>query len=138
MSTTFKLANSRGIAANVLAQILGQGRSLTATLSPAVTCLSERDRAFVQTLCYAVLRWLPRIEYLAQQLLHRPLRARDTDIYSLLLLGLYRLTETRTPSHAALCETVAAPEKRGKPWGKRLLYATLRAYLRNQATSQAQ
>lgn len=138
MPTTFKLANSRGIAANVLAQVLGQGRSLTATLSPAVTCLSERDRAFVQTLCYGVLRWLPRLEYLAQQLLHKPLRARDTDIYSLLLLGLYQLTEARTPSHAALSETVAAAENLGKPWAKKLINATLRAYLRNQAALQAQ
>jgi 16S rRNA (cytosine967-C5)-methyltransferase len=84
------------------------------------------------------MRWFPRLEYLIQQLLHKPLRARDVDIYSLLLLGLYQLTEIRIPSHAALSETVTAAENLGKPWAKKLINATLRAYLRNEAALQAQ
>jgi 16S rRNA (cytosine967-C5)-methyltransferase len=69
--------------------------------------------------------------------LRKPLRAHDVDIYSLLLLGLYQLTEIRTPSHAALSETVAAAENLGKPWAKKLINATLRAYLRNETALQA-
>lgn len=138
MLTASKSASTRAIAATVLAQVLGQGRSLTLILPPAVAHLSERDQAFTRTLCYGVLRWLPRLEYLAQKLLRKPLRARDADLYALLLVGLYQLTELGTPSHAALSETVAAAEKLGKPWAKKLINATLRAYLRNETALQAQ
>ncbi|ADE16833.1 sun protein [Nitrosococcus halophilus Nc 4] len=138
MPTAPHSASTRVIAATVLAQVLGQGRSLTAALPPAVAHLPDRDQAFTQTLCYGVLRWLPRLEYLAQKLLRKPLRARDVDLYSLLLLGLYQLTELGIPSHAALSETVAAAESLGKPWAKKLINAILRAYLRNQVALQAQ
>ncbi|MGR6035048.1 MAG: 16S rRNA (cytosine(967)-C(5))-methyltransferase RsmB [Candidatus Nitrosoglobus sp.] len=137
MLKILKSTSARVIAASVLAQVLGRGRSLTTTLPLAVAPLPERERAFAQTLCYGVLRWFPRLEYLAQQLLHKPLRARDVDIYSLLLLGLYQLAEMRTPSHAALSETVAATENLGKPWAKKLINATLHTYLRNEAALQA-
>ncbi|BAW81018.1 rRNA SAM-dependent methyltransferase [Candidatus Nitrosoglobus terrae] len=137
MGNTLRSLSARVIAAAVLTQVFSQGRSLTAVLPLAVTSLSERDQAFVQTLCYGVLRWFPRLEYLTQQLLHKPLRARDTDIHTLLLLGLYQLIEMSIPAHAALSETVAAAENLGKPWAKKLINATLRTYLRNEATLQA-
>ncbi|EDZ65642.1 16S rRNA (cytosine(967)-C(5))-methyltransferase RsmB [Nitrosococcus oceani] len=133
-----KSANTRIIATSVLVRVLGQGRSLTAVLPPAMAHLPARDQAFTQTLCYGVLRWLPRLDYLAQKILHKPLRARDRDLYALLLLGLYQLTELGIPSHAALSETVNAAESLGKPWAKKMLNATLRAYLRNETALQTQ
>lgn len=130
--------NTRLIAATVLAHVIAQRRSLSMALPSAIASLPARDKAFTQALCYGVLRWLPRLEYIAQKLLRKPLRSRDADLYALLLVGLYQLMELRVPSHAALSETVTAAEDLGKPWAKKFINAILRAYLRNEAALQAQ
>jgi 16S rRNA (cytosine967-C5)-methyltransferase len=130
--------NVRLAAAAVLTQVIDQRRSLPMALPSAAAPLPEWDRALAQTLCYGVLRWFPRLDYLVQQLLRKPLRPRDRDLYALLLLGLYQLTELRIPSYAVLSETVAAAEGLGKPWAKSLINGVLRAYLRNAATLQSQ
>ncbi len=138
MLTASTPANTRLIAATVLTQVLAQGRSLSILLPSMVMSLPGRERAFVQALCYGVLRWLPRLDYIAQKLLRKPLRTRDLDLYALLLIGLYQLMELRVPPHAALSETVTAAESLGKPWAKNFINAILRAYLRSKTTLQAQ
>ena len=49
-----------------------------------------RDRAFARHLAYGVLRWLSALEWLAGQLLRRPLKRRDRDVQRLILLGLFQ------------------------------------------------
>jgi 16S rRNA (cytosine967-C5)-methyltransferase len=138
MPRPLQAANIRVVAAEVLTQVIDRHRSLSMTLPLAIAPLAERDRALAQTLCYGVLRWFPRLDYLIHQLVPKPLRARDRDLYALLLLGLYQLMELRIPSYAVLSETVAAAEGLGKPWAKRLINGVLRTYLRNAATLHAQ
>lgn len=138
MLTASTPANTRLIAATVLTQVLAQRRSLSTLLPSTVISLPAREQALAQALCYGVLRWLPRLDYIAQKLLRKPLRTRDADLYALLLLGLFQLIELRVPSHAAVSETVAAAESLGKPWAKKLINAILRTYLRNETALQAQ
>ena len=91
---------------------------------------ARNDRAFLQALAYGVFRHYYRLDHLAGQLLDKPLKHRDQDIRSLILLGLLQLLELGTPVHAAVSATVSACDELTKPWAKKLVNAILRRYLR--------
>lgn len=123
--------DARTAAVQVLASVFASGRSLNAALGTALERVeTARDRAFAQDLCYGVLRWAPRLEGIAQRLIERPLRRRDTDIYCLVLLGLYQLIYTRVPPHAAVTETVKTADRLGKGWARGMINAVLRRFQR--------
>ncbi len=124
--------DARSAAAAVLVQVLGEGRSLSAALPPALGALPPTERGLTQELCYGTLRWAPRLQALANLLLERPLRARDLDVHALLLIGLYQLLYLSVPAHAAVSLTVAAAQTLGKEWAKGLLNGTLRRLQREQ------
>jgi 16S rRNA (cytosine967-C5)-methyltransferase len=122
--------NLRGSAAQILARVLGDGHSLTAALDAHLPKLKDhQDRAFVQALCYGVVRHYFTLDFMLAQLLSKPLKAKDSDIKALLLLGLYQLQFMRVKPHAAVSETVAAGKH--KPWAKGLLNGVLRQYQRD-------
>jgi 16S rRNA (cytosine967-C5)-methyltransferase len=129
-------ADPRAAAAGVVAGVLG-GRSLDTLLATARDTVPERDQPLLAQLCYGTLRLAPRLGALAGQLLDRPLRRKDRDVYALLLLGLYQLDDTRIPDHAAVAATVAAAATLGKGWARGLLNAVLRRYRREQASLEA-
>jgi 16S rRNA (cytosine967-C5)-methyltransferase len=120
------------VAARVLAAVISEQRSLTAVLAEHIKLVEERDRGFCQQLCYGVIRWQPRLTLIADKLLKKPLKTKDTDIHALLLIGLYQLSELKTPPHAAISETVNAAKQLGKQWAGGLLNACLRNYQRQQ------
>ncbi len=129
--------NLRSNAAQVLSRVLGDGQSLTAALDITLPKLHEaHDRAFVQALCYGVIRHYYSLDFILRQLLSKPLKQKDSDIKALLLVGLYQLQYMRVKSHAAVSETVAATKH--KPWAKNLVNAVLRQYQREaEALQQA-
>jgi 16S rRNA (cytosine967-C5)-methyltransferase len=94
--------------------------------------LDERDRAFARHLVYGVLRWLNALQWLAEQLLKRPLKAKDRDIEYLILIGIFQLWKGGTPPHAAVNETAGAARKLGKPWAAGLINAILRNFQRSR------
>jgi 16S rRNA (cytosine967-C5)-methyltransferase len=123
--------NARAAAAKALAAVLEQGKSLDAALPAALETVSvPSDRALVQEICYGVLRWLPRLEAIAAELLRKPFKRKDRDVYGLVLLGLYQLIYMRVPAYAAVAETVDAARATGKTWASGLVNAVLRGYLR--------
>ncbi|WP_240624427.1 16S rRNA (cytosine(967)-C(5))-methyltransferase RsmB [Chromatocurvus halotolerans] len=117
----------RATAATVLAQVLA-GSTLDGPLAQAMPGLAERDRPLLAQLCYGSLRLAPRLQALLTQLLDKPLRERDSDVQALLMLGLYQLSDSRIPDHAAVAATVEATRELGKPWAKGLVNAVLRRY----------
>ena len=122
--------NLRIIAAQILCRVLKDGQSLTAALDSHLTTISEaKDRAFVQALCYGVIRDYQSLECALGLLLDKPIRNKDIDIKALILIGLYQLRNMRVKSHAAVSETVAAVGK--KTWAKAVINAVLRQYLRD-------
>jgi len=124
---------SRTIATEILIQVLGQGQSLTAALPQHVERLGDpRERALAKALCFGVLRWLPRLEALISSLVKKPPQGKDLDLRIVLLLGLYQLIYTRQPPHAAVSETVAIAQSRGKPWAKALINGVLRNFQRQR------
>lgn len=124
--------SARSIAARVIAEVVQKKHALNAVLAQALTDLPENERSLCQQLCYGVIRWHSQLDVISQQLLNKPLRAKDGDIAALLLCGIYQLRSMRTPAHAALSETVNACKSLGKPWATGLINASLRNYQRKQ------
>jgi len=124
----------RVAAARALAAILG-GQSLSEVLP--VATVPVRDRALLAELLFGTCRWFHRLDFYLGRLLQRPLKPRDVDVRTLLLVGLYQLTELRVPDHAAVDETVAAARGLGKAWAAGLVNGVLRSFLRQRAALEA-
>ena len=127
--------NLRLVAAKIICQVIKEGRSLTVALDSTLSKLpASKDRALIQAICYGTLRYYHHLNFILNQLLHKPLK--DEDVKALALIGLYQLKFMRVKAHAAVSETVAAANK--KPWAKGLLNALLRNYQRQQQSLDAQ
>ncbi|MCF6251189.1 MAG: 16S rRNA (cytosine(967)-C(5))-methyltransferase RsmB [Methylococcaceae bacterium] len=123
--------NLRLITAGVLSKVIKDGQSLTIALERTLEAVDDsKDRAFVQALCYGVVRQYHRLDFILQLLLSKPLRNKESDIKMLILMGLYQLRYMRVKSHAAVSETVTAAKK--KSWAKSLINGVLRQYIREQ------
>ncbi len=121
--------NTRAIAARTLANVLENGHSLTASLDTTLANVpANKDRAFVQMLCYGVCRHYHQLTAILDELVDKPLK--DTEIKALILTGLYQLKFMRVKAHAAVSETVAGVGKRA--WARGLVNGVLRTYQREQ------
>lgn len=131
--------DARSAAVKVLVEVFAAGRSLSASLPVVLQQLSDpRERALAQDLCYGVLRWWPQLEAIAGALMRKPLKARDTDVYCIILASLYQLIHTRVPAHAAVGEAVNLTGRLGKPWAGAVVNAVLRRFQRERAAIVAQ
>jgi len=122
--------DARAAAARAITDLLERRRPLSRSLPDLSATVRERDRALMRELAFGTARMLPRLQALVDQLLKKPLRDKDTDVYALLLLGGYQLTCTRIPDHAAIGETVAVVASLRKPWAKALVNGVLRQFQR--------
>lgn len=113
------------------------GRSLDDVLAVAAPLADDRDRALAAELSYGVCRWYRRLDALVAGLLRRPLKSRDRDVQTLLLLGAYQLLYSRIPPHAAVSATVAVTRRLGKPWASKLVNGVLRRLQRERAACEA-
>ena len=80
----------RATAANVIYQVVEQGQSLSAALPTAQQQVAAKDRALLQEICYGTLRWLNRLEFIAEQLIDRQLKGKHRPLHYLILAGLYQ------------------------------------------------
>ncbi|WP_290652317.1 16S rRNA (cytosine(967)-C(5))-methyltransferase RsmB [Aquisalimonas sp.] len=128
--------SARLAAAEALARV-ATGRSLTAALPAVLGQVAPGERALAQELAYGALRWYPRLCWVLDQLLERPLRRRDRDVHAVLIVGLYQCLDTRIPEHAAVSETVAAARALGRRRASGLVNAVLRRCLRERTSLQA-
>jgi 16S rRNA (cytosine967-C5)-methyltransferase len=124
--------NLRALAAMAIDQVT-KGHSLAEVLPVILKkCHDSRDQRFIQAIAYGVCRWFYRLDTILQQLLTKPLKEKDHDMYCLLLVGLYQLIDMRIKEHAAVAETVAATKQFKKIWAKQLVNAVLRNFLRKR------
>jgi len=130
--------NVRLAAARALDEVIRQGRSLSVVMPVWQAKVEVRDRALLQELCYGVLRWHGRLDAIAKLLLSKPLKAKDGDVFCLILVGLYQLHYLRVPDHAAVSETVAAVKGLKKPWARGLVNAVLRGFQRLEEAQLAE
>ncbi|MDR9827104.1 16S rRNA (cytosine(967)-C(5))-methyltransferase RsmB [Vibrio sp. FNV 38] len=124
--------NVRAAAANVVFQVVDKGQSLSHALPAAQKTIKPRDHALLQEICYGALRYLPRLESIANELMDTPLKGKKRVFHHLILVGIYQLSFMRIPSHAAVAETVEATQTLRGPSLRGLINAVLRNYLRNQ------
>ncbi len=123
--------NSRTLAAKVLVAVIHDRQSLSQAL-PQIVGRDAQDSALIKELCFGVCRWHQRLQLLTGKMLERPLKARDTDIQALLMLGFYQLLYTRVPAHAAIHETVQASKELNKRWASGMLNGVLRRFGRER------
>ena len=121
-----KHLNLRAHATKLLTSVVKHQQSLASLLPYQADSLSVQDQALLQELCFGVCRWYQRLNAQIDMLLDKPLKAKDTDVKILLLLGLYQLEFTRIPAHAAISETVQACKQLKKASASGLINAILR------------
>ena len=92
------------------------------------------QRALLQQLSYGTLRGYFRLEAILAQLLKKPLKRKDRELYCLLLCGLHQLLDMRTPDHAAISTSVDACRVLGKNWATGLVNGVLRRASREKET----
>jgi 16S rRNA (cytosine967-C5)-methyltransferase len=126
--------NTRAIAADILVEVVLEGRSLTHALDPEILgALPPKDRTFVQAVCYGVLRFYWRLNAILSLLTRKPIK--DERIRMLTLVGLYQIAYMRVAEHAAVSETVSATLN--DAWAKPLINAILRNFQRNRVDLEA-
>lgn len=127
-----KNINLRSLAAQAIEQVVEKGQSLSNVLPAMQNKVQDKDRALLQELCFGVLRTLPQLEWLATQLMARPMTGKQRVVHYLILVGLYQLIHTRIPAHAALAETVEGAVVLRKMQFKGLINGVLRNFQRRQ------
>ncbi len=130
--------NVRALAAKTVQDVAYRGRSLSTQLPPILAQCKPRDKSLLQALCYGALRYHFRLKKILQLQMSKPLKTKDSDLESLLIVGLYQLLYMRTPGHAAVSEAVTATQALKKGWAKGLVNGVLRNCQRNFDALQAQ
>lgn len=125
--------DARSSAALVVERVM-LGQSLDRALEEFAAKTRDSERSLTAELAYGVCRWHPRLSALLDAMLEKPLKPSQRLVTALLLVGLYQLTETRIPEHAAVAETLKAVERLGKRWAKGLVNALLRRFTRERDT----
>lgn len=124
--------NLRAIAAHSIAEVLDKHRSLSEVLPDfKKKCKNTEDAALLQAITFGVLRFYPRLKFIAEQLLKKPFKAKESILLYLILVGIYQLNDLRIPDYAALSETVEATRHLKMPWAAALVNATLREFQRH-------
>ncbi|HCU66990.1 MAG TPA: 16S rRNA (cytosine(967)-C(5))-methyltransferase [Rheinheimera sp.] len=102
-------ANLRAVAATCCYQVVDQGKSLSDVLPKAqLQFENPADKALLQEICFGVLRHLPLLDFVCQQLMAKPLIKQLRPLQFLIYVGIYQLKFLRIPDHAAVGETVEA------------------------------
>lgn len=131
-------ARSRALAAQVIAAVRFEGRSLKAVLPDALAQLPDpRDRALCEAMAFEAVRWLPRYEFWLGRLLKRPLPTASRTIHALLLAGLAQLEAMGLADYAAISATAEAARTLRQPRLVGLVNAVLRRFVRERAALQA-
>lgn len=127
------MSNTRRIAAHIISRFLKEKIALNRILFAEVPSgIDVRDRAFIQELCYGVIRWYFPLKKLSSFLLKKSLNCLDQDIYALVLVGLYQLNYLNISPHAAVYETVQAAKELRKRWAAPLINGVLRSFQREK------
>jgi 16S rRNA (cytosine967-C5)-methyltransferase len=129
-------AKQRAEAAKAVDAVVSEGRSLDWALARADESVDPDDRPMIRMLCFGCLRFHWQLRSQLHMLLDRPLRARDRVIESLLVVGIFQLSDTRIPDHAAVSTTVDATRLLQRPKYAGLINGVLRNYRRKKVSER--
>ncbi|WGE31604.1 16S rRNA (cytosine(967)-C(5))-methyltransferase RsmB [Actinobacillus genomosp. 2] len=127
-----KKQNARAVAAQIILQVLDQGKSLATLIPEAQAKLEAKDLPLVQEISFGVCRTLPRLEAVIAQAVEKPLKGKIRLVHCLLLVGLYQLLYMRVPEFAAVDEVVNAAKSLKLDNFKALINGVLRRFLREK------
>lgn len=130
--------DARSAALDALLATVIHGRFLDEAL--VTTCAklpAPRERALARELAYGTCRFWIRLAAIRDQLLERPMKARDADIGAIIALGIYQLEYLRIPAYAGVAASVELAHTRGKRWAGGLVNAVLRRFLRERTACLA-
>ena len=117
----------------MLQQVIFQGKSLNSCVPQFTQHIDNpKDRAMARELVSGALRFFERLSFIQTELMKKPLKAKDSDVQCLLLVGLYQIFYMRVPDHAAVSETVKLTQKLKKPWARGLVNGVLRQSIRDR------
>ncbi|WP_439239916.1 16S rRNA (cytosine(967)-C(5))-methyltransferase RsmB [Lonepinella sp. BR2474] len=122
----------RAAAAQMMLQVLDQGKSLSALMPEKQGQVKAQDLPLLQEICFGICRVLPRLEWIIRLLVDKPLKGKTRIVHCLLLVGLYQLLYTRIPPHAAINEVVNATKTLKSEGFRGLINGVLRRFLREQ------
>uniref|UniRef100_UPI0027DADA6E transcription antitermination factor NusB n=1 Tax=uncultured Haemophilus sp. TaxID=237779 RepID=UPI0027DADA6E len=122
----------RAIAAQVILQVLDQGKSLSTLLPDVQSQVKPQDLPLLQEITFGICRVLPRLENIIKKLLDKPLKGKTRIVHCLLLVGLYQLLYMRVPAHAAVDEVVNATKSLKSDSFRGLVNGVLRRFLREK------
>ncbi len=122
--------NLRFQALQLMLQLQKHSGSLTRLLPEAQERVAVSEQAQLQAWIFGWCRWSHELEGLVGQLLQKPLKPKDQDVYLLMQLGVFQLKYTPTADHAAVDETVKVIKRLKKPWARGVVNAVLRNYQR--------
>lgn len=122
----------RAVAAQIILQVLDEGKSLSSLLPEAQSQLESKDLPLVQEITFGVCRVLPRLEQIIKLLVEKPLKGKTRLVHCLLLVGLYQLLYMRVPAFAAVDEVVNATKSLKLDNFRALTNGVLRRFLREQ------
>lgn len=127
-----KKQNARVVAAQIILQVLDQGKSLATLIPEAQAKLEAKDLPLVQEISFGVCRTLPRLEAVIAQAVEKPLKGKTRLVHCLLLVGLYQLLYMRVPEFAVVDEAVNATKSLKLDTFKSLINGVLRRFLREK------
>lgn len=127
--------SSRRLAFQWIVSVVNDGRSVNDILSRTATSdgVGAKDISFAKQILFGSLRYFHQIKAILDQLIEKPLKQKDQDVWVILIMGIYQLRYMSVPDHAAISETVELTKRIKKPWASGLINACLRNYLRQVA-----
>ncbi len=127
-----KKKSPRAVTAQIILEVLDQGKSLSTLIPEVQHQLEPKDLPLVQEMTFGICRVLPRLESIIKQLVAKPLKGKTRLVHCLLLVGLYQLLYMRVPAHAAVDEVVNATKVLKLDSFRALTNGVLRRFLREQ------
>lgn len=120
-------------AAHLIHRVVYETQSLQGLLNQAQHDIKDpRDSDFLYALCTGTIREYLALEAVIDTLLNKPLKPKDRDIKTLLIMGLFQLWHMNTPDYAAVNSTVDTAKKLKKPWACGLINKLLRLAMKNK------
>ena len=132
------MINPRLVAVKWLVRVVEKGRSVNELLSPgqvnqAQQELNPQQRSLAKQCLFGCLRYYHQLNTVANTLLSKPFKPKDTDLAMVVILGLYQLKYLSTPDHAAISESVELTRSLNKSWASAVVNGVLRRYQRESA-----
>lgn len=122
--------NPRLVAVRWLTQVVKDGVSVNHLMAQKEDKLDPQDRGLAKQLLFGSLRFYHQLSTVANNLLNKPLKTKDTDVLMILVSGLYQLKYLTIPDHAAISEAVELTRLLNKSWASGIVNGVLRNYQR--------